>query len=62
MSDEMEVPEPGTGLMRTLQELIDALDRRIPHIERVGEAAIVADATRLRASAMQRLAELRQVQ
>jgi len=55
-------PEAGSGLLRTLQELIEALDRRIPHIDRVGEAAIVADATRLRASAMQRLAELRQVQ
>lgn len=54
-------PDTGSGLLRTLQELIDALDRRIPHIDRVGEAAIAADAARLRASAMRRLAQLRQV-
>ena len=43
---------------RELQELIAALDRRVPHIERAGEAAIARDAAALRNQAMQRLAEL----
>jgi hypothetical protein len=46
-------------LLLTLQELVDALDRRIPQIERAGEAAITAEAARLRACAMQRMALLR---
>ena len=46
-------------LLLTLQELVEALDRRIPQIERVGEARITADAERLRAGAMQRIALLR---
>jgi len=43
-----------------LQELIEALDRRVPHVERAGEAKIAADARRLRAAAIERLARLRQ--
>ena len=46
-------------LLFTLEELVAALDRRIPQIERVGEAEITADANRLRACAMQRIALLR---
>jgi len=42
-----------------LQELIEALDRRVPHIERAGEAKIADDARRLRASASERIALLR---
>lgn len=55
-------PEDTSQLLVTLQELVEALDRRIPQIDRVGEAEIVADATRLRARATQRLLLLRQVQ
>jgi hypothetical protein len=47
-------------LLLALQELVEALDRRIPQIERVGEADITADATRLRAAAIERLTFLRQ--
>ena len=43
---------------RELQELIAALDRRVPQIERSGEAAIARDAAALRSQAMKRLAEL----
>ena len=50
------VPEP----LFALQELVEALDRRIPQVERAGEAQIVADAERLRADAIQRIAALRQ--
>ena len=42
-----------------LQELIEALDRRVPHVERAGEATIAADARRLRATASERVALLR---
>lgn len=43
---------------RDLQELIDALDRRVPHIERAGESSIARDAAALRDKAVKRLAEL----
>jgi hypothetical protein len=45
-------------LVRELQELIAALDRRAPHLEREGEADIARDAAALRSRAMARLAEL----
>ena len=44
--------------IRELLELIDALDRRVPHVERAGEAAIARDAAELRARAMERIEEL----
>jgi hypothetical protein len=50
------VPEP----LLALQGLVEALDRRIPQVERAGEAQIAADAERLRADAIQRIAALRQ--
>jgi hypothetical protein len=45
-------------LRRELNELIAALDRRAPHLDRVGEAAIAHDAASLRRRALARLAEL----
>lgn len=45
-------------LLEALQELVQALDRRIPHVERAGEAKIAADARRLRAEAGARIALL----
>jgi hypothetical protein len=45
-------------LARELLELIAALDRRVPRVERVGEASIARDAAALRAKALTRLAEL----
>ena len=47
-----------SDLVRELEELIAAIDRRVPHIERAGEAAIARDAAALRAKAVERLAEL----
>jgi hypothetical protein len=41
-----------------LEELIAALDRRVPRVEQVGEAAIARDAAALRAKAVKRLADL----
>jgi hypothetical protein len=54
-----ERTRPASQMLLTLEELVQALDRRIPQTARAGEAAIVADAGRLRASAMQRMALLR---
>ena len=41
-----------------IKELIAALDRRVPHVERAGEAAIARESAALRAKAVRRLAEL----
>ena len=52
------LPDDGTGeseLLLALQEVVQALDRRVPHLERAGEATIVADARRLRAAASERI-------
>jgi hypothetical protein len=50
--------EERTGAIRHLRELIAALDRRVPHMERVGETAIARDAATLRKKALARLAQL----
>jgi hypothetical protein len=44
--------------IRHLRELIVALDKRQPRIERVGETDIARDAAALKKKALQRLAEL----
>jgi hypothetical protein len=41
-----------------LYELIAALDRRVPHVERVGEIAIARAAAVLRGEALRRIATL----
>jgi hypothetical protein len=46
------------SIAQHLRELIDALDRRVPHVERAGEEIIVLQAAALRALAVERLAEL----
>jgi hypothetical protein len=45
-------------LTRELEELIAALDRRVPRVEQAGEADIARDAAALRAKASNRLVEL----
>jgi hypothetical protein len=45
-------------LIRQLRELVVALDQRVPHVERAGEAAIASDAAALREKALRRIAEL----
>jgi hypothetical protein len=42
-----------------LIELIEALDRRVPHVERAGETRIAGDAVKLRDGAMARIDELK---
>ena len=44
--------------LQNLRELIAALDRRVPHIERDGEVAIVRMAATLKERALARIAEL----
>ena len=44
--------------IRHLKQLIEALNRRVPHIERVGEAAIARDAADLMKQALKRLKAL----
>jgi hypothetical protein len=41
-----------------LEELIAALDRRVPRVEQAGEATIAREAAALRAKAVARLADL----
>ena len=47
-----------TALGIHLRELIAALDRRIPQLEREGEAAIARDSALLKEKAQKRLAQL----
>jgi hypothetical protein len=47
-----------TPAVRGLLDLIAALDRRVPHVERAGEVAIARDAAELKARALRRIAEL----
>lgn len=45
-------------ITRELEELIAALDRRVPRVEQAGETDIARDAAALRAKAVERLTEL----
>lgn len=51
-------PSPRTTLVRQLQELVVALDRRMPQVMRAGESAIARDAATLRQRALRRIDEL----
>jgi len=51
--------KPAPELLAALQEIVAALDRRIPHVERASESEIATDAKRLRARAIQRMVSLR---
>jgi len=44
--------------VRELLELIAALDRRVPHVERVGEISIAQAASGLKLEALKRIEEL----
>jgi hypothetical protein len=47
-----------TRTIRELYELIAALDRRVPQVQRAGEASIAHAAAALRVQALQRIADL----
>jgi len=46
-------------VLAALRELVDALDRRVPHVDRLGETRIARDAGALRAEAVKRIRALR---
>ena len=58
MADKKTADADRTRALRRLRELIGALDRRVPHIERLGEIAIARDAATLRKKALDRIAQL----
>jgi hypothetical protein len=45
-------------VVQTLRELVEALDRRVAHVERLGEARIAHEAAALRKDAVNRIQEL----
>ena len=45
-------------VVHALRELVDALDRRVAHVERLGEARIAREAAALRQEAVNRIDEL----
>lgn len=59
MTNEATPPETRHAkTIRRLRELIMALDRRVPQVERVGEVEIARAATGLRVEALRRIEEL----
>jgi hypothetical protein len=46
------------NVLRELRELVAALDRRVPQVQRAGEIEIARDAATLRARAVKRIEEL----
>jgi hypothetical protein len=59
MTTEQTIADEGRSrILRELHELIGALDRRVPHVERVGEIAIAQAAAALRDEASRRIATL----
>jgi hypothetical protein len=48
---------PNTAVCE-LQELIGALDRRVPQVQRAGEVSIAREAAALKARALKRIEEL----
>ena len=54
----MSTAGSSAALVAHLRELVEAIDRRVPHLEREGEMQIAADAAELRARALARIAAL----
>lgn len=50
---KMEKAAPAREMLTDLERLIEALDRRVPRLERLGEAQIARDAADLRARAVE---------
>ena len=51
-----------SSVVRELQELIAALDRRVPQVQRAGETSIAREAAALKARALTRIEELEREQ
>jgi len=60
MTDDQPRAHDRLALIGELRQLVEALDRRVPHIERAGEIGIARESAELRARAIQRIAELEQ--
>jgi len=45
-------------VVAALRELVEALDRRVPHVERLGEVRIARESAALRKEAVRRIEEL----
>jgi hypothetical protein len=58
MIDDVTTEPRTVTIIRELRELIVALDRRVPRVERVGEVEIARAATGLRIEALRRIEEL----
>jgi hypothetical protein len=58
MGERRSDDDPRRGALQELQDLIAALDRRLPHVERAGESEIARDAEALRTKALARIAEI----
>lgn len=52
---------PAAQILRDLHQLIEALDRRVPRLERVGEAQIARDASDLRERASKLILQIEAV-
>jgi hypothetical protein len=52
------IPFTGRTVLEDLRELVAALDRRVPHLDRKGEHDIARDAAALRTEAMKRILEI----
>ena len=53
-----KAPRDRAHVVAALRELVDAIDRRVPQVERVGEVRIAREAAALRNEAVQRIEEL----
>jgi hypothetical protein len=60
VKDAMTTLDP-LATIRDLMELIDAIDRRAPQLQRTGEAEIATTALRLRDRAAARIVELERI-
>ena len=59
MMPEIRIAESSRAqTVRKLRELIAALDRRVPQVERVGEISIARAAVALKSEALKRIEEL----
>jgi hypothetical protein len=56
MAEQHEPPD--ATVLHHLRQLVEALDHRVPHIDRAGEAQIARDAAALKEQALRRIAEL----
>ena len=58
MIDDVTTEPKTVKIIRELRELIVALDRRVPQVERVGEIEIARAAAGLRIEALRRIEDL----